>query len=327
MKVKSPSVDYKKVAAFRGVVVVRNTRWGIVVQKWPRKKPVKKSASRVMRESLFAYAAHWSVNPEPIGYQTAILLTKGTLMMPRDMLIQACFANALTFIRPDGSTMQRYYDVAADPQATLDLITDEPGAMLVRLPEGWVGLLPGNDGQILTCRDGIPDWDNPSGGGGGSAWRLQSLTAQSTASAHATKGEIFEFNDAATINKIYVPLPSQATASLELRLARLTGNTITSFEEGPVTITVPASRVSQYEWKLATPLTVASGDRIAIMLTNPTPPTTRAITVNFSNDALWGAPINLVNSTAFNFDSNAPAIGNTLTSAGTSFNYLFMISN
>lgn len=326
MKVKRPETDYKRAASYRGAFLLRQTRWGLIAQKWPRKRGKPKKASDVIKQSLFAYAAHWSTNPEPIAYQTAIYLTKGTLMMPRDMIIAAMYGNALTFIRPDGTIMKRYYDVAADPQATLDLITEETGAMLVRLKEGWVGLLPGNSGDVLTITNSIPDWAKPTAAGGGNGWTMHQLSIISDTTAHATKAMIVQFSQDATINELWIPFSLQAGFTAIIQIAKLTSNTITEIISGPYSFTPPSSRPGQLYQKLVSPIDITTADRIAVLLTQPSPPTTKGINCYRTSDAIWGAPLDLDNTAGGYIDSNSPAVGNTITLYSGYQPYLFLMA-
>lgn len=54
-------------------------------------------------------------------------------------------------------------DEYAELQRLLDLIGDEPGSILVRGPDKWIALHPGNLGDVLVIGDGaIPEWVDPS---------------------------------------------------------------------------------------------------------------------------------------------------------------------
>jgi hypothetical protein len=61
--------------------------------------------------------------------------------------------------------------MTSNPQYILDLVTDAIGSMLYRAEIGWVGVPPGDPGQVLTLTPDGPQWMTPSGGGG-SEWTL-----------------------------------------------------------------------------------------------------------------------------------------------------------
>jgi hypothetical protein len=153
----------------RGQIIGRVTKRGIVVQKWPRKRPEKPSPGVRYARAEFALAASWASDPEPVMYQTAIEYAKGTDLVPRDLLMMAIYGTYYTFTLPNGATPTFYRMVAANAQLTLDQVTSTVGAMLVRTAVGWVEVLPGNDGQYLGHQTGVPKWQNVQLASGGAA--------------------------------------------------------------------------------------------------------------------------------------------------------------
>lgn len=54
------------------------------------------------------------------------------------------------------------FTTTAQVQQCLDLISDTPGAILVRGPDRWIGLVPDHPGQILVAdENGMPQWIDP----------------------------------------------------------------------------------------------------------------------------------------------------------------------
>lgn len=48
-------------------------------------------------------------------------------------------------------------------QRVMDVIGSTPGSILVRGPDRWIALPPGQPGQVLAIgTDGMPYWANPS---------------------------------------------------------------------------------------------------------------------------------------------------------------------
>lgn len=48
-------------------------------------------------------------------------------------------------------------------QKLLDVLGDEPGSILVRGPDRWIALPPGNLGDVLVIGDGgVPEWRDPA---------------------------------------------------------------------------------------------------------------------------------------------------------------------
>lgn len=148
------------VARSTGSLNTARTRWGAVFKKWPRKRGKATSGYDFYKQTEFALVASWAANPEPIAYQTAIELAKGTDLVPRDMLMRASYGTLYTIIRPDGTEIPSYRMVAPNAQLILDQVTDTIGAMLYRAPIGWVEVAPGNNGQVLAMLDLEPQWQD-----------------------------------------------------------------------------------------------------------------------------------------------------------------------
>lgn len=48
-------------------------------------------------------------------------------------------------------------------QAIMDVIGNVPGSILVRGPDVWLALPPGNMGDVLVIGDGgVPEWRDPA---------------------------------------------------------------------------------------------------------------------------------------------------------------------
>lgn len=87
----------------RGRVYARTTMWGVVAQAWPRKRGKPRSWTTHWQSQQFGLAARMAANSEPIQYQTAIEMTKGTGWVPRDILVRAALGLAYEVYQPDGT--------------------------------------------------------------------------------------------------------------------------------------------------------------------------------------------------------------------------------
>lgn len=48
-------------------------------------------------------------------------------------------------------------------QRILDVIGNTPGSILIRGPDMWIALPPGNPGDVLIINDGaMPEWTDPA---------------------------------------------------------------------------------------------------------------------------------------------------------------------
>lgn len=138
----------------------RNTRWGVVVQKWPRKQPERATPYQVYTRAEWSYAGYWTTWASPYQYITAKFLSKGTDLLPRDVLMQAMYGSLYEYTTQDGLVFERFRDVAQNPQLILDMVTTTIGAILYRSAEGWVWVEPGNDGQVLSIAAQTPYWQD-----------------------------------------------------------------------------------------------------------------------------------------------------------------------
>ena len=132
-----------------GQYVIRNTKYGPVMQKWPKKRPEKKSPGAIYAENRWAMACTWASAPDAGQLDSAIVFAKGTMNVPRDFLTMNAYGTHTRFYFDDGTEWTRYRDVTANAQYVLDQVIDEAPAILIRDANGWVGLQPTEGGQAL----------------------------------------------------------------------------------------------------------------------------------------------------------------------------------
>lgn len=157
------------VARSRGSLNTIRTKNGIRFQKWPKGRGKAKQGWRLYQELEFALVASWAANPEPVAYQTAIELAKGTDLVPRDYLMRASYGTYYDVYLEDGTKAESYRVVAPNAQLILDQVTAVPGSILYRAAIGWIGLPPGNNSFVLTMKNGVPLWLPATATGGGVA--------------------------------------------------------------------------------------------------------------------------------------------------------------
>ncbi len=86
----------------RGVVLTRTTAQGIVVQKWPDKRGPSKTEEQKFLTKQFGLAGSMAANSESMAWQTAEFLSRGTVWMPRDILVMAIYGKLYELTGPDG---------------------------------------------------------------------------------------------------------------------------------------------------------------------------------------------------------------------------------
>lgn len=87
----------------RGIFIVRITPAGIIAQKWPRKRGKPTNPKVAFTSKQFSIASRMAANSEPLQMETARYLTKGTIWMPRDLLVMAAYGKAYELVNKDGT--------------------------------------------------------------------------------------------------------------------------------------------------------------------------------------------------------------------------------
>lgn len=135
---------------------------------WPKKRG-KKLHPKVADQNEWFRQAQWATKymPAKMYWQVAAAV-QGSPLLPRDILTMMLAGRLAAFHLPDGRILWSK-EVANDVSTALDVISDQPGAMLVRGEAGWQALLPGEPGLVLKTQGPgqLPIWDEGGGGGGG----------------------------------------------------------------------------------------------------------------------------------------------------------------
>ncbi len=158
VKLSPGNVDPHAPHFARGVYYTRVTKYGIIAQKWPTKGYQAKTPYDYYRNAEFAIAARWAASPISTEYENAVALSHGSTNTWRDLLTSASFGSLIIIEMEDGTTLQQQRNMTNNPQYMLDLVTDVVGSMLYRSSEGWIGIPPGNNGDVLTENNGEPIW-------------------------------------------------------------------------------------------------------------------------------------------------------------------------
>lgn len=153
----------------KGNVATHLTKYGPHIQAWPRPRGRARSGYDLYRQIEFGIAAQLAAHPFPLDLIMAQRVTKDTTEVPRDWLMRCAMGTGIRITLEDGTELVPARMVTNNPLYWLDLITDLPGSVLYRANIGWIGLLPGETGQVLTFidHDHIV-WADPAGSGGGS---------------------------------------------------------------------------------------------------------------------------------------------------------------
>lgn len=137
--------------AHRGIVLHSVWRGQSVAKAWPRKRGPKGTPAQLAAREAFgrlASAFNDIADSEKLG---ARLMAEGTGYTWRDVLMRTMTGR---FFLIDGVN-------SVDAQETLDAISRQIGALLVRTDAGWLGLSPGAEGEVLTAHGAgaLPSYD------------------------------------------------------------------------------------------------------------------------------------------------------------------------
>lgn len=148
-----PLIDAKR--SYRGLLTTPIFRGQRHIQAWPRKRGKPKSAVTLVQNAEFVRFVAAVNDMSPDDRIAAIEIAKGTPYTWRDVLSRAITGQ---LVEIDGGTL-------VDIQAALDGLTEVPGSLILRTTEGWRGLDPGGETQMLAVDGGLPAWVDQAGPG------------------------------------------------------------------------------------------------------------------------------------------------------------------
>lgn len=145
-----PLVDIKK--AYRQQLSFPLRRGALYVRTWQPKMGKPKSATTIAQNEEFKRFVQ-ALKDMPADQQIAAMeIAGGSPYIWRDVLSRA-LVGKLVYL--DGGSL-------VDIQMALDTISDVTGAIIIRTIDGWVALLPGAEGEIMTITAGLPAWHDGS---------------------------------------------------------------------------------------------------------------------------------------------------------------------
>lgn len=157
----------RRLPSYSGRLMVDTVRGVLRVRKWPRKRGTPTSPAQLFWVDWFRQANLLAKYASAATLISAIALTKGSRWYPRDIILKAMRGRLITVTDVTG---WRWYSMAAilDVSATLDILAQTVGGVLVRATDRWRAPPPGNLGDVLTNQgNGAPPIWQAAGGGGG----------------------------------------------------------------------------------------------------------------------------------------------------------------
>lgn len=122
-KIDPANVAPDALPRIRGVVNTRISRGVIIAQAWPKKRGPSKTAAQIFLTKQFGRAGQMAANAEPMSAETARFFSKGTVWLPRDLLVRAAYGNLFEITLPDGTqaypTFKGYPGQPTPPEETV----------------------------------------------------------------------------------------------------------------------------------------------------------------------------------------------------------------
>lgn len=137
----------------KGAVIFYLKNGRTIAAKWPRKRPEKPTPEQQAQRDEFKALAKAQKDIMPSQATSAREIAAGSKYTWRDITALQMIGKLVEF--------PNYGEIVA--QYNLDILTDEPGSMVIRTEAEWVGLLKGDDGQLLGMVLGLPTWVDAGG--------------------------------------------------------------------------------------------------------------------------------------------------------------------
>lgn len=155
----------------------------------------------------------------------------------------------------------------------IDWTEDTHGSILFRGATEWEALAPGGAGEVLTTNGAAadPSWEAPGAGGGYFKGLFVAPVGALDATAFATKGFGWTTDANIEVHKGHAIIssnPANSAHSMQIATVNLTNGTIGTVLGTSNTAVINSTSTLVYEFIFPTPVTIASGTDIAILMIN-----------------------------------------------------------
>jgi hypothetical protein len=271
---------------------IENKKYGNIVSSWPRKRPGPGTPAQQTARQNFAKVCKQIKYAIPEDMIAAIEFTQGTGLLPRDVLMAAAFGTLITGYLKDGRVLYGARVMADEIQPLLDGITSIPGSMLFRGPTGWIGVPPGNPGDVLTYQGSAqpPAWTDPTFGTFTGAATSSAIASATDTSGYACKGNFFlPIFDISLVGFTWAG-DADATADYWLTVYAMSGNTIAGIasDQGPFSLPTTTQAWFAFGGLIPTPLVAGTEYVIAVRVSNKGD--SYGLTMDYHLDAMYGEP-------------------------------------
>lgn len=173
----------------KNVAIAQTYRGQLHWQKWPRKRGKPRHPKLVELTTRFRLALTLAKYADDQAMWMVNEVAKHGPVYPRDLHLAAMYGRLFEVLNTDEGTFHSMA-LALDISADLDILTNKaPGALLVRGPDRWIALLPGDAGQVLTSNGpDAPATFQPGGGAGSQVYTAPRCANTASGNAFASKG-------------------------------------------------------------------------------------------------------------------------------------------
>lgn len=303
--------------------------WSPFFQRWITKQG--NTSSGVQSEERRAVQATFTATVQLIknlsgdDCDAATKLAAFTPFLDRDLKMKVAGGLLYNWIDDDGKTWVGRRQVYPDIQAALDSITVDIGSVLVRTPDGWLGLLPGLAQEVLTIdiASGMPAWLPPAGGGGGGAeftFPIPETLSVSDAQNFGSRGQIYTCladikiaSSSVTFNAVATGVYKIGCAPFDIATGKMTVAPIYS-----PSWTAPASQMESPSFIFAVEPEFVAGQTIILFVVRTDVSGTTSLNMCFTAIGKYGHPGMWIptNTPAYKLASNNPTTADVWTSGG-----------
>jgi hypothetical protein len=285
--------------SIRGRVIQSTFRGVPYTRPWPVSKPTKPGSPRARTAKAFGAANRACKVTEASWYGEHWAATRGTPLLPRDLMIAFMYGRAITLIDQDGRTI---YSMAAraDVSKSLDVLGNTPGSKLIRGAQYW---------EVQTSFDTVPQW-----------YLLDTRSGTISIHANATRGYRVESHVIADIGQMSMTANFTAGETYTASIAEIDGsNTITAIVTADEVV-APATGIYQLWFDIQATLQPATTYAIIGTIKSGTGST--VLPVGTLDQVRLPLPVTML--PRVGLASNAPQVGDTF-AAGSDLNQVPLI--
>lgn len=282
------------------------------IRKWPRRRTAAENQKHFASCQLFIDRVKQMKQELAASQVAAAEMSKGSALLPRDVQMMLMANTFYGTFELDG---QLYFPVhvMTEVSQALDVLAREPGSILYRSEDGWIGLLPGQSGNVLALEGSPPRpiWTPPAGGGGSGLvprWTVDTVSSRS----HAAKGSLIDPDFTVQATHLVAAMRPASNMPVRIGLWRLDEGTIEAQLALSPDFDLLGTTPNQIRWPLPGPITLEQGKRYAVMTVARGGTGTRVNGIYTSFLPISGFPFNVRNPRFCRIASNNPQPGDPL---------------